>query len=713
MPRITHALWVGTALATLLAAPALAQVGGGAELEEVIVVAKKRETALQTTSGAISALGAEALEKQGVRSIADLKSVVPNVSIGEARLAANNIVAIRGISGQDGGQDEPVGIYLDGVYLSRPQSHFFALVDIERIEVLKGPQGTLYGRNSTAGAINIITRKPGQTTEGMAFGSVANFDTYQVKGSIEGGLTPTLSGRLSFNYADFGGDLRNTLTGAHERQAQDGFVRGVLRYEADDRPTVDLSVDYARAEGATALKNMSVEGGNYGDPETVALDLPVRGYNREAGGFGLTITQALGDLELVSVTGYRKLDFDVVYDADASNIAAFQAAIARGLVPASAAILRDSRSFQAIASDQFSQELRLSGKTGRLDWMVGLYGYHETSDFAFDVNFLAQSANVASSRTRSANTATSYAAFTHLNYALTDRVEIEAGLRYSYERKEIDRDVFAAAGGGSRVIENLEDSWSQVTGDVSLNFKPTEDVFVYLTAAQGFKSGGFNNTQPKSPSFGPENVVSYEAGVKTALFDHRARINLSVFHMDYDDLQVRFVAGLGQIIIRNAAKAKIDGAELETSAKLTPGLLASFNLAYLDARYDQFLFGAKDFSGHRLNQAPKWSLRAALNYARELPNGGEVRAQAAYAWQAREFYRAENDPLNGNPGYETVDARLGVSPFSDRRLSLEIWGKNLTDDRYVGAVIPLAGDLAYVGSINRGRTYGLDLKYAF
>ena len=688
------------------------------QLEDIVVVARKRETNLQDTSGSIAAFSSDAITKLGITDISGLKGLVPNVSIGEPRLTANSIIAIRGIAGQDGGigQDEPVAVYLDGVYLGQPQGQFFSLVDIERIEVLKGPQGTLYGRNSTAGAINIITRKPSSQFGGTLEAGTGNFGYYHARGAVEGGIAPRISARLSFNYSNFGGDLTNTLTGRRERASEEGLVRLVTRYDGASLggPTIDLSADYGRTTAQTVLKNLTVNGGSYGDPDTVSLDLPGRRLRREIGGAGLTIQQKLSDgVTLTSVSGYRHLDLNVRYDADATDTATFLRAISLGLLPAPFAILRDSASVQHVRSDAFSEELRVSGDTGRLKWMVGGFAYDEKSEFDFRVNFLAQSLNLLSNSTSAGNRSTSLAGFTHLEWAFADRFELEGGLRYSYERKAMHRAIVAAAPVPSSTVEDLAKSWGNVTGDVTLNFRPMSGILGYLTVAQGFKSGGFNATQAGSPAFNPERVVSYEAGVKTDFLDRRARLNVSVFHMNYDDLQVRFAAGIGQITIQNAAKATIDGVELEALGRVAPGLTLGFSGAYLDARYDRYSLGALDLSGNRLNQAPRWSLRASADYETALGRAGQLDVHAGYSWQSREYYRAQNDLLNSNPGYENLEARIGFSPSRIAGATIELWGKNLTDDRYVGAVVPLANDLVFIGSINRGRSYGVDLRFKF
>ncbi|ATQ42920.1 TonB-dependent receptor [Caulobacter mirabilis] len=688
------------------------------QLEDIIITAQKRETNLQDTPGAIAALGAEAIAKLGVNDVTGLRGLVPNVSIGEPRLASSSIIAIRGIAGQDGGvgQDEPVALYLDGVYLARPQGQLFALTDIARIEVLKGPQGTLYGRNSTAGAINIVTSKPRSEFGGLFEAGLGNYGATHARGSIEGALASRLSARLSGSYSNFDGDLKNTFTGGRERSNEEWLGRFVARYDLSDAggPSIDLSADYGEATSSgSAMKNLTINGGRYGDPDRVAFDLPDRGMTRATGGANVTVEQAFSNgLKLTSITGYRYLDLDVRYDADGTNIADFQNAIAAGRISPAAAALRDSSSYQYFHSNAYSQELRLAGRTDSLKWIVGAYAYDETTDFRFTVNLLAQSLNRLSSDTIATAGSTSYATYGHLEWTLNDQFELQGGLRYSYERKTMDRNIVTGAPPAA-TVESLSKSWDDITGDITLNYRPVDGVLAYVTFAQGFKSGGFNASQALSPAFNPERVTSYEAGLKTDLFDRRARLNIAAFHMKYTDLQVRFASGIGQTTIQNAAEATINGVEIDTQARVGSDLTVSLNGAYQEAKYDKYQLGALDLSGNYLNQAPRWSMRAALDYNRPIADAGDLSVHAGYSWQSREFYRAQNDPISSNPGYENLEGRIGFSPSAFDGVAIEIWGKNLTDDRYVGGVIPLASDLVFIGSINRGRTYGFDIRYRF
>jgi iron complex outermembrane receptor protein len=413
---------------------------------------------------------------------------------------------------------------------------------------------------------------------------------------------------------------------------------------------------------------------------------------------------------LKSITAYRSLDLSVIYDSDGTNTQRYLDAIPQ-FIPASIAIIRDTGSLQVIEADQYSQELQLSFSNADIDWLLGLYAFRENSDHELVIELLVHSPSpILSTDTTSSNKATSYAAFTHVTYAINDRWELSGGLRYSYEKKAMERAVFS---GGALTEEDLDDRWSDPTGEISLSVRLTEDVLGYLSFAQGFKSGGYSSLTRGSPSFAPEYVDAYEVGLKSEFLDRRVRLNLAAFRMDYEDLQVRFPGDVGQLIIQNATEATIDGAELELTALVSDFLTLSLAGAWLDATYGDYSFGGADFSGNRLNQAPEYSFSAVVDYGRQLPQLGELNASLSYYWQDEEFYRAENDDLNGNSGYEVLDGRISLSLDAVSGLSVALWGKNLTNDRYVGAVVPLVADRLYYASINRGRTYGLDVVYEF
>ncbi len=683
-------------------------------LEEVVVLAKRRETNLQETVGAITAFSNDALQQLGIVRLADLGTSVPNVSVGEPQFSGTEVISMRGIAGQSGGigQDDPVAVYLDGVYLGRPQSQQFAMVDIERIEVLKGPQGTLYGRNATAGAINIVTRRPQQTVAGVLEATIGNYDTTRVNGSIEGGLSDTVSGRASLYYQDFGGDLKNTFTGTDERYEEDWYSRVVLEYASqDDRHVVTLALDAGDTTIGTGLKNITVDGNRYIEVDDIALDLEGTELTRDTAGVALTYQGELSDQwRFQSITAYRDLDLDVIYDSDGTNVDAYLAAIPE-FVPASIAIIRDTGSYQGISSEQYSQEFQLTYSSGNVDWIFGLFGYREEARHLLTIELLTNSDSpILSTDTDTENTAISYAAYSHLTYAFGDRYELSAGLRYSYEEKSIERQVFS---GGMQTNEDLTDSWDDPTGELSLSMDITDGVMGYVSYSQGFKSGGFSSLSRNTPSFAPEYVNSFEAGLKSDLLDNRLRLNVAAFTMDYEDLQVRFPGDVGQLIIQNAAQASIDGLEIDATALLTENLSLVANFGYLDATYDDYSYEGVDYSGNRLNQAPEYSVFAALDYERDIASLGTVRAFVSYSWQDEEFFRPENDPLNGNQGFEKLDARLGLSPRAMPGFTFELWAQNLTDDRYVGAVVPLVADQLYYASINRPRTYGLRMVYSF
>jgi len=408
------------------------------------------------------------------------------------------------------------------------------------------------------------------------------------------------------------------------------------------------------------------------------------------------------------------MDFEIGRDADATDTQTYLDAVAAGRIHPAATIFQDSISLYDIGSQQYSQELRLQFSSDRLNWLLGLYAFKEESDVNFVVQLLQSTLNLTSTDLYAETDATALAAFTHGTFQISDKLEFEAGLRFTYEEKQMLRSIFTAAPPPAlQTDEDLDDDWSDVTGTIGFNYRLRDDILAYISYAQGFKSGGYNITQRGSDSFDPETVDSLELGIKSEWFDRRLRANLAIFNMAYDDLQVRFVSGLGELTVDNAAEATIWGAELEIEAKLSESLLFSFSGGWTDAEYDEYQLGSLDLSGNKLNQAPEWSYRLALNYTRSLGSMGDFRAFVSWYEQDEEFYRAENDPINSNSGYESMDARLSLAGAFGSPLEVSLWVRNLTDKRFVGAVVPLVNDAFFVGAVNRPRTYGVDVSWRF
>jgi iron complex outermembrane recepter protein len=724
---------------------AYAQEGAGAEVEaadenpnEIVVTAQRREERLQDVPISISAVSSEELSKRSVTDLSGLAGAVPGLSITHfTGFNASNLVAIRGISGQPLpiGAGQVTAIYLDGVYLSRPDAAFFSLDDVERLEVLRGPQGTLYGRNATAGAINIITREPGDEIKAGLDFSFGNFDSVSAKGSITGPIVGGLSAGFSASYANHDGYVTNVTTG-HDMNARESYtLRGKLRYAADDeRFVANLSADYSAVDANPAFKNLyaSVAPGSaflgLGNPKEVTNDLGSELLNQQtvrSKGIGLTLKYDASDaVELFSITSKRKVTALTVYDLDGTA--------APGIV-----------SFGRNSSETFNQELRASISGERVRATLGGNYFREEASFDFASGI--PTAVLTNPQVKDATVLNAYALFGQFEFDLTDRLTVVGGLRFNSERRtfSLDYRAFPPVGvvTGQLVSGRVEDD--AFIPSAGLNFKASEDVLFYAKVSQGYQAPGFN-VAPGFPgsvdTFDAEKVWSYEAGIKSQFWDRRVTFNAAGFYYDYQDIQVRSTTGLGITSIDNAANAKIKGVEATFSVVPVSGLTLSAQATYIDAKYDSFCAPVSagtpaladppftdaactiplvapvagltyaQRAGNALNQAPEWAGGLTLDYRTPIGDAGEFNINVGYSWESNVFYTVANEVPLSSGGWERLDARVGFKISSGPEIY--VYGRNLTDDRYVGYALRASPTLAPVIA-NEPRTYGIGIRHRF
>ncbi|MCC7266861.1 MAG: TonB-dependent receptor [Caulobacteraceae bacterium] len=504
-------------------AAAQARAGDGALIEELVVTAEKRETNLQTTALAVSAVSGEQLQRQQVTSVEALAQLLPNVNFGAT--TGNARIAIRGIGFDNStvGGEGRVAYHLDGVYVSRPAAALGALYDIERIEVLRGPQGTLYGRNATGGAINVIGRDPGAAMNGYLTGTVGSYELFKVEGAIGGPIADTVGFRLAFQTHDHDGYGRNITNGLPVDDMQTRAVKGRLVFEPSERLRVTLSGDYMTEQDhaysfhlfgpgslpepvqglpGAPLKGLVTGGRVATDPRDSAADIGP-GNDREFYGFAAHVETKIAGFEVTSITGLRRSEFRVVSDLDATSAPL-------------------TYYDQEERSDTFSQELRVSRDWGGGDLMIGAYYFDEDlfggTRIPLDRLVLAPPPLPLPSGLRQGFfgmgyiDTKAYAVFGHVRLRLGEAFAIRLGGRYSDEKKSIDEAnkidpvtpwppyvaIFPSTPPGAR--RQTSASWSDFNPSVTLEYRPSEDLFLYATYSEGFKSGGYNlgNLQPPS-----------------------------------------------------------------------------------------------------------------------------------------------------------------------------------------------------------------------
>ncbi|WP_417320930.1 TonB-dependent receptor [Emcibacter sp.] len=724
---LTRALMLSTCVATMAISttPAFAaeqEADSSFTLEEIVVTARKRAESLQETPIAISAFSAAALEDRGAGNINDVANFVPNLqySSSAAGTVGASSFAVRGIGQSDFiTTTEPgVGVYLDGVYLARVTGAALDLADVERVEVLRGPQGTLFGRNTIGGAVSVITAKPTGELGGKAEVTVGNHARFNGRFSADFPIVnDVLAGKVSLltkNSDGYGYD--NDPAGGAGNLGEEGDVAGRLQllYTPQDNLSFLLSGDHTRRRGTimplgrvgyvqNAANAAFDDGGSNSlvsndDPNAVRFDTPAKD-EMDVYGISLTSDIGLGDMDLKLITAYREQSGLSGQDFDGGS-----SPILNQLI--------DSE------QDQFSQEIQLTGTAfdDRLEWLAGAYYFRETGQFDQDVVLGGAPVLI-----YTGSTTDSYALFAQGSYSLTEKLSVTAGLRWTSEKKAVDVDTFF---GPFQLVDEVRDeTFSAISPKASIEYQATDDMMVYASIGRGFRSGGFNG-RPFAPSdlfpFDEETTTAYEVGVKSDFFDRRLRLNIAGFYTDYKDIQLTATTqnDLGQFIVltANAGKAEIYGIEVEVQAMPVDGLFVYGGLGYADnGNLDpQTGFTFDTSAGKNLPGASEWTLSVGGDYRFSVADGWAAMIGADYSWRSEYDHQASNQSETvREDGYGLLNARLSVGP-DDESWKLTFYGKNLTDEVYrVYGQDSMSSQGVAVAWFGPTREYGVTLGFNF
>lgn len=785
-------------------------------IEEVIVTAQKREQSIQDVPIAVSAFDSQFLDDAGVDDVMELQIFAPGLTIFHNQTVAQTNFRIRGVgtAGNSLSLESSVGIYVDGVYRSRQSSAINDLIDIQRVEVLKGPQGTLFGKNTASGAVQFLTVPP-QLDEfgGYIEANGGNLSHMNLNGAINIPLAEGKAAmRLTAGWTDRDGFVDNETTGSELNDRDRYSLRGQLLFTPTDAVTVRFIADYAEinekccaasnffdgpgdsiagflaAGGVTGLVppptasyRLSIEhlGGQVGladdfDEDEVFMDLDPFADIEESG-FSLEINWEIGNATLTSLTSYRSYDADGATDTDFTSL---DSLVSEGFTE----------------QDTFTQELRLTGGNDRLNYVVGAYYFDQDLDNLTTLRFGATGNTIVlggatlgildaggffapfgipagaicagfvdpalvplcplpafppgeGSDNISSQQQESWAVFAQTDINLTDNLQITLGLRYLDESKDMDvtfietvpTPVYALFTPLSPFVPDVDGATfddDEFTGTAKLSYFWNDNVMTYVSFGRGYKSGG-TNVDRISPAtgapllFDPETSDSYEIGLKGDFLDRRLRINLAVYHTDFDDFQENTFVGTG-FVLQNAGKIKSTGGELEIFALPTPWLSLSAGLSYVDADYDEFLAGACtrtpligtpdagapnypntcDNTGNRVPLTPEFSFYASAHVSQTFGNGMVGYGQLDVSYRDDTEAGNDNDPNKVIPSYTLVNLRLGVA-INDR-YDVSVWAKNLFDDDYHGgsfnSVIREGTLTAY---ITEPRTWGATLRATF
>lgn len=699
----------------LFAIPALAQetlpagttsdTQAQADPDDIIVTASRTgETRLQDTPLAVTAFNAATLERTGIKDVRDLATLTPNLQV--TQNGAFSQIYIRGIGSNNvfAGSDPSSTIHLDGIYLARPASYLSNFLDVERVEVLRGPQGTLYGRNSVGGTINVVSRKPTDEFAAKLQTTFGNYGFTRIEGYVSGGVADNLAASLSLIASRRDGYLLNVgPDGA--RYDGEGTLGGRAQLRFTPSPRLDLVLrgDYVDSDDTLAgyvkllqSVNDPVANSVLGDYHKIAINIPIFNQRRQWGGSG-EINYDLGSgLKLKSLTGYRGSRLRANTDTDATT-------------------LNVRRTDQFEAQHQFSQELNLVGKTGGLSFILGAYYFHE--NIKPDTSVTTFASNLRANFAPTVNT-DALAGFAQGTYAVTDWLSLTAGIRYTHETKKFDQVAtnFSTVTGlplaGYPRTYSLEGVYNAWTPKFGIEVRPASGILLYATATKGFKSGGFNLTSANpAQGYAPETLWSYEGGAKLDLLGRVLRLNATYFHYDYSNLQVQSFLTPGVIDITNASDAKVDGVELESILRPASWLQIGANVAYLDARYVNYTSALAagnipfDASGRRLSLSPKWT--ESLWAQADVPVGrGSAFVRGEFSHRTRQFFTAVNGGFDQQAPYSLVNASVGYTLPGDH-FEIMVYGRNLGDTQYVTSTASFAAGI--VGKVGEPRTYGIRL----
>jgi len=756
--------------------PAIDEDQGGSR-DVVVVTARRRDEDAQDVPIALSVIGGEAIDQAGAYTLGQIQQLVPSLQVFSFNPRNTNIL-IRGLGSNvsltNDGLENGVGFYVDNVYYGRPGQTQFDLVDLQQVEVLRGPQGTLFGKNTTAGAINITTRLPSFTPDYFAEVSAGDYGYTQIKASATGPLIDdVLAYRLTSSYTDRDGFIDNVRTG-ETAQSQETFTARVQLLftptpDLDFRFIGDFSEQHARCcinlpvQFFGTYDNGGVIANNFQDRVTRAgyTPLPIDPFARRtdadahfqadmrAYGASAEVNWNLGDVaKLTSISAYRWWDWYPANDSDGTGL--------------SVNVLNQQTNYQR----QFSQEVRLASEgENAIDWVVGGYyfwqivsgfGKAEYGPAFANWTFPAQPAVVSNAATngfraesRSTPRTKSYAAFGQATWNVTDEFKLTAGLRFTHEEKD-GSFTQAQVGGPSlagltpaqqaaaQAIRNqlnpvtaysaeLEDD--DLSGLLSASYAVTPDVLVYGSFSKGGKSGGLNLTNLPagiSPGVRPERVENYELGLKNTLFDDTVVANFAIYNTEIEDYQTAIVEQVPNTVnlrqyIANIPKVRSRGAEADLTWLPLDNLSLTASAAYNEATYidytnapqapeDLNLSGTQDLSGEQLSGVPRITYSFGGDYT--IPTElGEVYLHGDYAERTSFFTSASNSRYSRVPGYGLLNVRVGLRA-DDNVWDVSVWARNLLDEDYF-QTLSVANTGLVTGLVGEPRTVGATLRSRF
>ena len=702
-------------------------------IEEIVVTGLKRDASVLTTPASISALGAEDLALKGITDISQIQYLVPSLHYGE--FLGRRQVAIRGIG--EFAYAPGVMVSVDGVVQAVGSSSQLSQLDLERVEVLRGPQGTLYGRNATGGAINYIAARPSDEFGGYAKAGYAEHGHATIEGVVSGPIGDRLSVRLAANHLDASeGWIENLVPGEDDlMMGQKSNLRLIVAADVTDNLDATLTYGTSRSDGPWDAWPMIHQHFDLGvasglppvnvlttPPSNVLFTEEVRKVHnrgesdsdRQYDVYGLTLNWDVAGVDVKSITAYQDWTDKFLGPADATSIGLFDR-------------------LSVSENETFTQEINISATSGHLDWIVGLYYMDDERSsilfFDFPVPALIPlPVPIQLDFKEPYFNTESKAVFVDGTYSVTDRIRIGAGIRRTVEEKEEGHTITFLAkfpGGPVPIFERcgpdlFEQAWDEAENTIraSVEYDLAETSMVYASYSEGFKVGGVNASDCGGP-WNPETVDAYEIGYKASFFDGSTTFRASAFDYDYSDFQTAQVIGI-QGVITNAGDAKIIGVELELSSILNEHWSVDAGLTLLDTEYGHFLntdtlragLGVLENKGNPLSYAPDTSINLGITYTTPLSAGGAISVSLDAAHRSRVYYREFNQKKDSTAPYMIVNLNVNWQSPGEA-YAARLFVRNATDEAYVTNIQGSNTTYGRQGSWNMPRQVGVEVTRFF
>ncbi|MEJ7935951.1 TonB-dependent receptor [Sphingobium sp. AN558] len=712
-----------------LPAAAHAQENSGSGIEDIVVTAQKRAENVQDVPASVTAIGQEALDLRQISSVSDLQSQVPSLVVGN--LFGTNLITLRGIStGLTSGTDDPsVATHIDGAYQPRSRSIDVAMVDLERVEVLAGPQGTLYGRNATGGAVNYVLRGPSKEFEGEVTGRVGNYDRYGVSGSISGPIGDKVGVRVTGLYDNQSKGFTKVLNANAPRDSleQNRVIggRAIVEFKPTERLTIAVQGIGLDSKSSTAFFPFapSLDAGinaasrpqSYKAHE-VYTDVDAKLNSRYYQGIGTINFELTDNVSVKSISAYQDYHQLMVIDSDGSATAPFR-----------------GPTTSITNSKTFTQEFNLNASLfdDRLKSILGFFYFNDKVDIDTSLTIFS----TGRLRFDTLQKSKSYAFFTDHTFSVTPSVRLMAGIRFNHDKKSALQSFFIDRFNGT-TITGLAPTTTQVsfnswTPRVGIQVDLADKIMAYAQYSKGFKSGGFASNVTAVNTYDPEKIKGGEVGIKSDLADGRVRLNVAGFYYDYSDLQVQsaaLVSGVSVFRVRNAAASRIYGVEAQLQAVLADGLKLDMSGALQSAKYTSFLtcnntafLGAcgsaatstlVDVKGNWLNRAPNYTANVGLEYETEIGSAGKITLRGESYFSGGVYYDEFATPLLKQDPYSLQNIFVSFTPASDR-FTIRAFVKNIANVDYKSSAFFQTSAFQQTGTWGPPRTFGAEVTARF